>query len=103
MTLPPWPTFSGYSHLPTPSATLAKHESTQAGLDSMALMWDFCREIADEYHEVALAVSGSDSDLSRNKKYKCNKDKRKGHDNHRRGRGCSKYKLSGQPLQIRIR
>jgi hypothetical protein len=48
-------------------------ESTHAVSDSLALLLDFCQEIADECDEEALAVSGSDSDSSRNKKPRRNK------------------------------
>ena len=85
-------------------------ESAHAVEDSMALLSDFCHEIADEYDEAVLAVSGSDSDLSRVKKHTRNKDRRRGRDNSKGACGHSRSKsidkrqvvtgneLSGQSL-----
>ena len=64
--------------------------SAHAVSDSMALLSDFCQEIADEYDEDALAVSGSDSESSRDNKRQRNKTTRSGHDTCKDRRSRSK-------------
>lgn len=69
------------------------HEAAHAVFDSMAMLSDFCQEVAEEYNEEALAVSGSDSDPSCDKQSKArNKDRRNGRDNCRRSGGRSRSK-----------
>ena len=61
----------------------------------MALLSDFCQEVAEEYNEEALAVSGSDSNSSHNKNAQShNKDRRTGRDNCGRSGGRFRSKSS---------
>ena len=56
----------------------------------MALLSDFCQEIAEEYDEDALAVSGSNSESSRDNKRRRNKATRSGRNKRKDRRSHSK-------------
>ena len=63
-------------------------ESAHAITDSMALLSDFCQELAEEYDEEALAVDGSDSKSSSDvKSWARNKVHNKGQNNCQRSGG----------------
>lgn len=76
-------------------------ESANLATDSLAFLSEYCQEAAEEYDEAALAVSGSDSDSSHDKKPNShNKDRRKGRNKDRKSRGRSRSKSTDKRQMV---